>query len=208
MSRRRALLGIEEQVTPQLPVPIHHFPLDQANGLNDIVGSGVLTPVSNRVTWNNTENKYVFSMPTASLIAANITNLAWGVVNGQPLNNLSFCFDIKINSFMTPTNWGIQIFTSGNIELVLSQGASSGVWYFPIMQNLKYIATWENGTLKVYFNGILIFNGIIGNANGVLNNQLNVGGSSSSSGGTFFMWNLKIFNKVLTDNEIDVLNNY
>jgi len=202
---RRLLLGIEEQVTPQLPVPIHHFPLDQANGLNDIVGSGVITPVSNRITWKGSENKYLFTLPFSNL-AANITNLAWGVINNQPLNNLSLCFDIKIQSFLQPgVNWGIQLLTSGNIEMSVSQ--FSNEWYWQTNKPLRYINIYNNGNWKVYFNGILIYNGFRGNASGVLNNQLNVGGPSSSSGGDFYMWNLKIFNKVLTDNEIDVLNN-
>ena len=52
---------------------------------------------------------------------------------------------------------------------------------------------------KYYFNGVLVWTQNVGNANGVTA-LANIGGVNSA--GQFYIWNMQIYSRVLTEQEI------
>lgn len=194
MSRRRVLLM--SSTTTEIAGLIHHFPLSDNGNLYDIIGPGIITSQSNRVTWDTTENKYLFN--SNSGIAAIISGLNLGIVNGSAIDNLTIFCRIKptqyIGSYLIAlSNGGIDIATTNivsNSVAILENSIGSRAY--------SYYGTGKTS----YINGISSGNSAPGIGNATNNGILNIGSTGTNNRAYFFLWDIRIYNRVLTDVEI------
>ena len=197
MKRRRVLLGIEGNTPPQELVPIHRFPLAYNGDLFDAVGGGVIVPNGN-FAWDAIERKYKATLQQ-SVVTAYINNLSLGQVAGLRANNLTMSFNLQVIAFQP--DWTSVIESQGN-----SISAAFNNAQVQAGQVSTIVNTYDGANSKTYVDGVLSETVVKANTTFADNLQLIIGRSPYSTGsGQFYIWNIRFFDKVLTQDEINNL---
>ena len=182
---------------PPLVVPIHHFPLASNGDLFDAVGGGVIAPNGN-FAWDATEQKYK-AILQQNVVTAYINSLNLKQIVGTKANNLTVSFNLKVIIFQP--DWTSVIESQGN-----SIGIALNNALVQIGQTATIANTYDGANSRMYTNGVLTETAVKSNISGTDNVQLMIGRSPYSTGsGQFYIWNIRFFDKVLTQDEINSL---
>lgn len=171
------------------------------NDLRDHV-SGESFVVDGQLTWNDTEKAYLVTLGGVGTRVAHIA-----VPNMGISTKMTTVYEYKENggSNFRPACFGAAYSGGDSYPYVLPFvfGGARG----NANQWKKFVQTWDNGAFKAWKNGVLYNTQTI---NTTINNECNTGLSigyvlGSGHSGSYYVKNLRIYNRILSQQEINEL---
>lgn len=196
---RRHYIAEGEEVIPEGCVFL--APLGEGD-LKDHV-SGESFVVDRQLTWNANENAYLVALGGVGTRVAHIVVPNMGITT-----KMTTVYEYKEigSSNFRPAIFGSAYNGGDYLPYILpfNMGGARG----SANQWKKFVQTWDNGAFKIWKNGILYSTATV---NTTINNECNTGLSigyvlgSGHSGGSYYLKNLRIYNRILSQQEINEL---
>ena len=165
--------------------------------------SGESFVVDGQLTWNANEKAYLVTLGGADTRVAHIVVPNMGITT-----KMTTVYEYKEigSSNFRPAYFG-SAYSGRDVHpysLVFIMGGARG----SANQWKQFVQTWDNGAVKIWKNGVLFNSQTV---NTTINNECNTGLSlgyvtvEGTHGGSYYVKNLRIYNRILSQQEINEL---
>lgn len=202
MRREYGMIGGGEDTPPFAENLVFWAPLKHGDLKDHISGVDPISDSGCSITWDAAKQMYKFYAYGAEKSAANYNGVRLGLSNNSPLTMFIILEEVALIGNNYEGMIGTPRYVAGSASLYMRHYAFSQSSQ-PIRELNRYVLVYNGSTFKSYKNGALVATNNISDTIRLTNNIVQICLlPRNNTSYTFYAYDARIYNRVLTDQEI------